>query len=147
MRSVQCGCGRVQMLPDVLLCPFCRKDLTSQTDEYNRKHVERCAKARRVMYVYSPNGPGRPSRRRLEEEAAVLERHCRNCATPFCQGCDDGFCERWSSGELERCLFCGMNPVLVEKEGAYAAICDHCSLKMIASDRDELITRWNRRPL
>ncbi len=43
MRSFVCSCSRRYLLPDVNICPFCKKDLTNHSDEYSKKHIRRCA--------------------------------------------------------------------------------------------------------
>lgn len=145
MRSFMCACGRKYLLSDVNRCPNCHKDLTNFSDEGVKKHINRC-RNRINPYVYSEKGPGRPSHKevkRVLSERAFKE-HCRNCGTSHCVGCEEGICDKWTPQAVGRCPFCGRVPLLVEKCGTSAIICDECNVKMIDEDQNALISRWNR---
>ena len=43
-------------------CPVCNRDLSDCTDEYRRKHVNRC-KRTKPKYTYSDSPCGRPRKR------------------------------------------------------------------------------------
>ncbi len=144
MRSFMCGCSRLYMLPDVNVCPFCKKDLTSHSDDFARKHLRKCALAI-APRQYSERKRGRPSYKQVAEVMCSFKKHCRNCGRAHCVGCDEGFCDQWEPQKVERCPFCGRMPLEVEKEGVYAIICDDCGVKMIADNHEALVTRWNRK--
>lgn len=140
-----CSCGKVHLLPDVIRCPHCHKDLTNHTDEYARLHTRNCA-GKLNPYQYSDRGPGRPPKKIV---SAILEQRsfhktCHNCGKLHCTGCDDGTCEDWEPQTIKRCPVCGRCPLYVEKCGTCAIICDECNLKMLDEDKFALITRWNK---
>lgn len=58
--------GNHEILPNVLRCPFCNKDMSASTDEYSRKHIRKCA-YRLNPYVYGKNPRGRPSKQKVAE--------------------------------------------------------------------------------
>lgn len=130
-------------MTNVNLCPFCHKDLAAHSDDFARKHIRKCALSI-APRQYSERKRGRPSYKEVAESVSTFKRHCRNCGA-HCNGCEEGYCDNWVMQTMERCPFCGMMPIEVEKEGVYAIICDSCSLKMIAYSREELVTRWNRK--
>lgn len=139
-----CGCSRRYMLPDVNVCPFCKKDLTSHSDDFARKHLRKCALSI-APRQYSERKPGRPSYKQVAEVMCSFKKHCRNCGRAHCVGCDEGYCDQWEPQKVERCPFCGRMPLEVEKEGVYAIICDDCGVKMIDDSHEALVTRWNRK--
>ena len=143
MRSFMCGCGRKYLFSDIGRCPYCNKDLLNHTDEYARKHLHKCQNSIGTR-VYSDRYVGRPSKKEVEETLSnrTFVKHCRNCGKPFCRGIDEGVCDEWEPKRLGRCPCCGLMPILVEKCGTYAIICDGCNLKMSDEDKDALLTRW-----
>ena len=143
MRSFMCACQRRYMLPDVNICPFCKKDLMTHTDDYARKHIKKCALSI-APRQYSERKRGRPSYKEVSEEINHFKRHCRNCGKPHCVGCEEGYCDEWVPQSVERCPFCGRMPIEVSVEGVYAIICDDCGLKMIDDNHELLVSRWNR---
>ena len=143
MRSYVCTCGKRSMLPDVNLCPFCKKDLMAHSDEFARKHIRKCALSI-APRQYSERKPGRPSYKQVAEVICSFKKHCRNCGKPRCVGCDEGICEEWVPQSVARCPFCGRIPIEVNVEGVFAIICDDCGVKMIGECREAVVTRWNR---
>lgn len=67
MIAVRCpNCKYEFQAPDVLRCPYCKKDLRDATEELSAKHVRRCASYMNPRQ-YSDRGPGRPSNRERRE--------------------------------------------------------------------------------
>jgi len=53
------NCGAQNILPNVLKCPYCNRDLSGKTDELSKKHIAKCSYYLNP-YKYSNRGPGRP---------------------------------------------------------------------------------------
>lgn len=60
-------CGNTNIVPNVLRCPYCNKDMSNYTDELTKKHVRKCA-----CYLnprqYSDRKPGRPPKAEVMRE-------------------------------------------------------------------------------
>lgn len=52
-------CGRTNIVPNVLKCPYCNKDMSNYTDELSKKHIRKCAYYL-SPYQYGKHKPGRP---------------------------------------------------------------------------------------
>lgn len=68
MHTVVCAkCGYENVVPNVLRCPYCNRNMSNQTDELARKHIRKCAYYLNP-YQYSNRGPGRPRKEEYAEQ-------------------------------------------------------------------------------
>lgn len=68
MFEFQCpNCRKTTVLPNVLKCPYCNKDLSEKTDELSSKHIRKCA-FYLSPYQYSDRKRGRPKAVSVIEE-------------------------------------------------------------------------------
>lgn len=152
MHASICSCGRTNSYPDVAVCPFCKTDLSSITEEASLKHIRRCA----FMTSPQPHGAGkvgRPSKKQvpvpdfLREDLPQYRRACTNCGRRDCP--DKGtVCNKWSIRDPDLCPFCNRQIQLVVRNGVLHGItCGYCNLHMDAYDvskgDEALMDRWN----
>lgn len=152
MYSAKCVCGRYIGLPDANVCPYCKKVLFDQTDEYIRKHIRNCTKT--TVDEPKTHRRGRPPRiasAEIEKEVIpMFRRSCRNCGKYRCVGKEDSDTyNEWIVQTVDLCS-CGRRPSEDWRNGClYSIRCGWCNLTMESfHDKygtERLITMWNER--
>lgn len=152
MHASICSCGRTNSQPDVAVCPFCKTDLSSATEEASLKHIRKCAFMASPQ-IHGNRKVGRPPRKQvivpdfLREDIPQYKRDCNNCGRIDCI-CKGSVCGEWSVREPNLCPFCHRPIQLVIRNGVLHSIsCGYCNLHMDAYDvsrgDEALIDRWN----
>ena len=148
MYQTRCVCGKTLVLPNVLVCPFCKKNLSDYSEEYSLKHISRCAKSI-APKTYSARGRGRPSA--VCEPMEKIPSLCKSCT---CCGAvctkRGSVCAKWTPQEPKGCPICGEIPEKVYSNGILVGLkCPRCNLDMrayhVRNGDSLLIQCWNNR--